>query len=248
MNMNGTDIALKIENVTKAFGSLKILKGVNLEAKKAETIVILGRSGTGKSVILKCIIGLLTPDSGKIIAFGMDSHNLTKEQRPIFRKKIGYLFQGGALYDSMSIRENLEFPLIRQEDYQGELLTDQVISALRSVGLDSAIDKMPSEVSGGMMKRIALARTLILEPEIILYDEPTTGLDPFTSKEISELIIKLKEERKVTSIIITHDIPCARLVADRVVVLKDGIFFKQGTFSEMESSDDEFVRGFFDFK
>lgn len=119
MNMNGTDIALKIENVTKAFGSLKILKGVNLEAKKAETIVILGRSGTGKSVILKCIIGLLTPDSGKIIAFGMDSHNLTKEQRPIFRKKIGYLFQGGALYDSMSIRENLEFPLIRQEDYQG---------------------------------------------------------------------------------------------------------------------------------
>lgn len=128
------------------------------------------------------------------------------------------------------------------------MLTDKVISALRSVGLESAIDKMPSEVSGGMMKRIALARTLILEPEIILYDEPTTGLDPFTSKEISELIIKLKEERKVTSIIITHDIPCARLVADRVVVLKDGIFFKQGTFSEMESSDDEFVRGFFDFK
>lgn len=245
---NKDDIVLNVEDVYKSFGTLEILRGINLEAKRSETVVVLGRSGTGKSVILKCIIGLLDIDAGKIIAFGMDAQNLTKTDRPIFRKKIGYLFQSGALYDSMSIRENLEFPLIRQADFTRADLGDKVIDVLKSVGLEEVIDKMPSEISGGQMKRVAVARTLILEPEIILYDEPTTGLDPFTSKEISELIVKLKKERHVTSIVITHDIPCARIVADRVLILKDGVFYKQGTFEEMESSDDEFVKGFFDFK
>ncbi len=248
MNMDSNnDKILILSKISKAFGSNTVLIDINLEINKGETVTILGKSGTGKSVILKCIIGLLYPDSGTVDVFGENITELKENELKNIRKKIGFLFQSGALYDSMTVRENLEFPLLRSGKHVDQKkMTEKVEEVLNSVGLIAAIDKMPSELSGGMRKRIALARTLILDPGIILYDEPTTGLDPVTSKEISELILKMQGEYKVTSVVVTHDMQCTKLVSNRIVLLKDGILFKEGTFEELEKSDDEFVKGFFE--
>lgn len=244
---SNNDKILILSKISKSFGSNTVLKEINLEINKGETVTILGKSGTGKSVILKCIIGLLYPDSGSVKVFGENITELNDNELKDLRKKIGFLFQSGALYDSMTVRENLEFPLLRSGIHVDQKkMTEKVEEVLNSVGLIAAIDKMPSELSGGMRKRIALARTLILDPGIILYDEPTTGLDPVTAREISELVLKMQEKYKVTSVVVTHDMPCTKLVSNRIVLLKDGILFKEGTFEELEKDDDEFVKGFFE--
>jgi len=239
---------IEIKDLHKTFGAdNEVLKGVNLTVNKGEDLVILGRSGSGKSVTIKCIVGLIEPDKGEIKVFNENVLNLTKPELNQIRVRIGFLFQSGALYDSMSVRENLAFTLRKHKrDLTAEEVENEVIEALDNVGLSDAIDKMPSELSGGMQKRIGLARTLILKPEIILYDEPTTGLDTITSREISELILDIKHKRKTTSIIITHDMACAKLTADRIMVLKDGAIHAEGTYEELEKDEDEWVRSFFE--
>lgn len=239
---------LVIEGLKKSFSGNAVLNDVDLKIGKGETVVILGRSGTGKSVILKCIIGLIRPDSGSIRIFGENFLELNWKQMSSLRIRIGFLFQSGALYDSMTVRENLMFPVIRQPGYDGRDLASKIEEMLDNVGLLNAIDKMPSELSGGMQKRIGLARTLMLDPEIILYDEPTTGLDPVTSNEISHLILDMQKKYGVSSLIVTHDMPCARLVSNRIVVLKQGKFTAEGTYDQLERSDDDFVSGFFKFE
>ncbi|KUJ60722.1 ABC transporter ATP-binding protein [Flavobacteriaceae bacterium CRH] len=239
---------IEIKNLHKTFGkNNKILRGVNLNVNQGEDLVILGRSGSGKSVTIKCIVGLIEPDKGEIKVFDENVLNLKKSELNEIRVRIGFLFQSGALYDSMSVRENLAFTLRKHKrDLSPEEVESAVVEALDNVGLSDAINKMPSELSGGMQKRIGLARTLILQPEIILYDEPTTGLDTITSREISELILDIKHKRKTTSIIITHDMACAKLTADRIMVLKDGVIHAEGTYEELEKSEDEWVRSFFE--
>lgn len=236
-----------IKDLHKTFGAdNEVLKGINLTVNKGEDLVILGRSGSGKSVTIKCIVGLIEPDKGEIKVFNENVLNLTKPELNEIRVRIGFLFQSGALYDSMSVRENLAFTLKKHKrDLSAEEVESEVMEALDNVGLSDAIDKMPSELSGGMQKRIGLARTLILKPEIILYDEPTTGLDTITSREISELIVDIKNKRKTTSIIITHDMACAKLTADRIMVLKEGVIHAEGTYEELEKDEDEWVRSFF---
>ena len=240
------DAPIKIAHVKKSFGSNQILKDINLTVNKGESVVVLGKSGTGKSVLIKCIVGLIQPDEGELIILGKNIPQLNQEELDEVRKKIGFLFQSAALYDSMTVRENLEFPLKRHSDFKGKGdLKDIVEEALSNVGLLPAIDKMPSELSGGMRKRVGLARTLIMKPDIMLYDEPTTGLDPVTSKEISELILSMQEKYQTTSIIITHDIPCAKMTADRLVVLKDGVYAAEGSYEELENDKDPWIRSFF---
>ncbi len=240
------DFAVNIEHVKKAFGNNVVLKDVNLQIKEGESVCTLGKSGTGKSVILQCIAGLLKPDSGKILVYGENIPALDDDELQEIRRKIGFLFQSGALYDSMSVRQNLEFPLRRLTDLTTPEINDKVKEALEQVGLLKSIDKMPSELSGGMKKRIGLARTLITDPKIMLYDEPTTGLDPATSREISKLILEVQKKYKTSSIIVTHDMECARMVSDRMVVLKDGEYIVEGTFEELQKNDDPFVKSFFE--
>lgn len=239
---------IQITDLHKTFGKdNKVLQGVTLTVNKGEDLVILGRSGSGKSVTIKCIVGLIEPDKGEIKVFDENVLNLPKKELNEIRVRIGFLFQSGALYDSMSVRENLAFTLRKHKsELTAEEIESDVIDALASVGLADAIDKMPSELSGGMKKRIGLARTLILKPEIILYDEPTTGLDTITSREISELILDIKHKQKTTSIIITHDMACAKLTADRIMVLKDGKIHAEGTYEELEKDEDQWVRSFFE--
>lgn len=239
---------IEIRDLHKTFGKdNKVLQGVNLTVNKGEDLVILGRSGSGKSVTIKCIVGLIEPDKGEIKVFGENVLNLSKKDLNEIRVRIGFLFQSGALYDSMSVRENLAFTLRKHKsELTAQEVESEVMEALENVGLGDAIDKMPSELSGGMQKRIGLARTLILKPEIILYDEPTTGLDTITSREISELILDIKHKQKTTSIIITHDMACAKLTADRIMVLKDGKIHAEGTYEELEKDEDEWVRSFFE--
>lgn len=234
------------KNVHKSFGQNKVLKGLNLTVNNGEDLVILGRSGTGKSVTIKCLVGLIQPDKGDVSVFGTKINNLSYEEMNEVRIRIGFMFQNGALYDSMSVRQNLVFTLKHHtKGLSQEEIDKEVIEVLQSVGLEESIDKMPSELSGGMRKRIALARTLIIKPEIILYDEPTSGLDTITSREISELMVSVQEKRKTSSIVITHDMACAKMTGNRIVILKDGVMHAEGTYEELEKSSDEWVRSFF---
>ncbi|HEY8928372.1 MAG TPA: ATP-binding cassette domain-containing protein [Mucilaginibacter sp.] len=241
------EVVIAIKGLKKSFGNKKVLKGLNLELKRGENIVILGRSGTGKSVTIECIVGMLTPDEGSVKVFGEEVADMDDKELRGLRIKVGFLFQSGALYDSMSVRENMEFPLTRVLKLKDRKEIDRrVEAALDSVGLLDAIDKMPSDLSGGMRKRAGLARTIIVEPEIMLYDEPTTGLDPITSREISDLILFLQKKQKTSSIIITHDMECARIASDRVVVMDDGEYIAEGTFDELRKSEDKVVRSYFE--
>ncbi|MGB6037688.1 MAG: ATP-binding cassette domain-containing protein, partial [Cryomorphaceae bacterium] len=225
-----------------------VLVDVNLDLYEKENLVILGKSGSGKSVLIKCMVGLLTPDSGSVEVLGYDVPNLSEAEMDIYRAKVGFCFQGSALYDSMTIRENLEFPLKRNlKIFDQPTLDERVISALSEVGLEHAIDKMPSEVSGGMKKRIGVARTLILKPEIMLYDEPTAGLDPVTAAEINELILETRDRHHTASIIITHDISSARDTADRIIALFDGVNKLEGTFEQLKSNEHEELAPFFNY-
>jgi phospholipid/cholesterol/gamma-HCH transport system ATP-binding protein len=239
-------IVTEIEHLSKSFGSNHVLKDINLKIEKGENLVVFGKSGSGKSVLIKCLVGLIQPDEGKVVLFGETMSDLNDDELNALRKKVGFLFQSAALYDSMTVRENLEFPLRDLKTKSKEETEALVLEVLKSVGLENAIDKMPSELSGGMRKRVGLARTLILKPELILYDEPTTGLDPITSKEISKLILDVQSKYQAASIIITHDVECARITSNRMVVIKDGVCFAQGTFKELSESKDEWVRSFFE--
>ena len=240
------EVVISIKNLHKSFGKNSILKGVNLTVNKGEDLVILGRSGSGKSVSIKCLVGLVAADKGEIKVFGTDITQLKSDDLNPIRKRIGFMFQNGALYDSMSVRQNLTFTLKHHtKNLVEEEIEKQIIEALDNVGLKEAIDKMPSELSGGMQKRIALARTLIIQPEIILYDEPTSGLDTITAREISELILSVQKKFKTTSIIITHDMACAKITGDRIMILNNGIIYAEGTYEELEKSKDKWVRSFF---
>lgn len=238
---------IEMRNIKKTFGKNEVLKNINLVLNEQENLVVLGKSGTGKSVLIKCIVGLVVPDSGELFLFGQDTSTLRKNALEEVRRKIGFLFQSGALYDSMSVRENLEFPLRRQSgEYGREKLNELVTESLQNVGLSEAIDKNPSELSGGMRKRLGLARTLILKPEIMLYDEPTTGLDPITAREISNLILDIQKKYNTSSIIITHDVQCAKLTANRIIVINEGVCAVEGTFDVLASSEDPWIGSFFE--
>ena len=237
---------IKIDNLKIKFGSLEVLKGITLELFEGENLVILGKSGTGKSVLIKCLVRLLSADEGTISVQGQEISNLKSKELDNVREKIGFLFQSGALYDSMTVRQNLAFPLKRiKKELTPEQIEAKIIETLENVGLPNVIDKMPSELSGGMRKRISLARTVIIDPSIMLYDEPTTGLDPVTSDEISLLINDIQKKYKTSSIIITHDIECARAVADRIVMLDEGNIYMEGTLADFEKSKDELIQSFF---
>ncbi len=237
---------VEVKNLQISFGKDDVLTDLSLTLKKGENLVVLGKSGSGKSVLIKCIIGLIDPDEGTIMVQGNNIGEQDDKSLNLIRNKVGFLFQSAALYDSMSVRENLEFPLRRQNTVKGKKLTSLVEDALENVGLSDVIDKMPSELSGGMRKRVGLARTLILKPEIMLYDEPTTGLDPITSTEISSLIVHIQKKYKTSSIIITHDIACTKNVADRIIVIRDGVCAAEGTYKELENSEDPWIRSFFE--
>jgi len=241
------EAVIVIEHLFKSFGSNVVLNDFSLEVGKEENVVVLGKSGSGKSVLIKCIIGLLKPDSGTIKVFGENIPDLNHEELDRMRTKIGFLFQGNALYDSMTVRENLEFSLRRHWiDFSQQKVDGLVMEALENVGLPHTVEMMPAELSGGMLKRVALARTMILQPEIILYDEPTTGLDPVTAREIDNLILKLQRKYHTSSIIITHDMNCVKNTADRVALLLDGKCYAQGKYAEFERSTDQHIKQFFE--
>jgi phospholipid/cholesterol/gamma-HCH transport system ATP-binding protein len=236
---------INIENLSKRFGDKVVLDDISLSVFQGENLVVFGQSGTGKSVLLKCIIGLLKPDNGKITIKGKSVINISTKEINEIRKNTGFLFQGAALYDSMTVRENLEFPLKRHIEISDEDAYEKVLNTLDLVSLKDAVNKMPSELSGGMKKRIGLARSIITDPEIMFYDEPTTGLDPISSKEISELILDLQKKLKMTSIIVTHDLNCANIISDRNIFLKDGKIAYQGKIEELSNSNDKFLKNFF---
>jgi phospholipid/cholesterol/gamma-HCH transport system ATP-binding protein len=239
-------IIAEIQNLSKSFEGVNVLSNINLQIQAGENLVVFGKSGSGKSVLIKCLVGLIEPDEGKVMLMGKCIGDLEEKELNILRKKVGFLFQSAALYDSMTVKENLEFPLRDLKTKGKKEIADLVMEALQNVGLEDAIDKMPAELSGGMRKRIGLARTLILKPELILYDEPTTGLDPITSKEISMLILEIQKKYNTASIIITHDVDCARITSNRMIIVKEGEFFAEGSFKELSASKDEWTRSFFE--
>jgi len=237
---------IEIVNLKKSFGSQEVLKDVSLKLLNGENLVVLGKSGSGKSVLIKCIVRLLNPDGGTIQVLGENISTLNSDRLGELRKKIGFLFQSGALYDSMTVKENLEFPLRRiRKNLSEKEISEKVMEVLENVGLADALNKMPSQLSGGMRKRISLARTIVVDPMIMLYDEPTTGLDPVTSDEISALINLVQKKYKTSSIIITHDIECARNTANRVIMLQDGEIYLEGKLKEFENSEDPLLKSFF---
>ena len=238
---------IEIVDLYKAFDHNHVLNGFNLKLYEGENLVIMGKSGSGKSVMIKCLIGLMKPDSGNIKVMGKDIARLNQKELDDLRADVGFLFQGSALYDSMTVRENLEFPLRRHNKRFGNIIdtTELVTEALENVGLVHTMGLMPSELSGGMQRRVALARTLILKPKIILYDEPTSGLDPITSKEIIELMRNIQKQYKTSSLIITHDVDCARVASERMILLIDGINYAEGNFKELSNSTDKKIRAFF---
>lgn len=245
--METREPVIVVEHLYKSFGTNKVLKDFSLTVHANENVVVLGKSGSGKSVLIKCIIGLLKPDRGSIVVFGKDIPSLSEEDLDEIRVRIGFLFQGNALYDSMTVRENLEFPLRRHRLHQTQAEVDRlVMEALENVGLPHTVDMMPSELSGGMLKRVALARTMILQPDIILYDEPTTGLDPVTAREIDRLIVQLQKKYNTSSIIITHDMHCVKNTADHVALLLDGRVYTEGSYNDLENAADPQVRQFFE--
>ena len=239
---------VEIRNLEKRFGDKVVLNNVNLDLHERENLVVLGRSGTGKSVLIKCMVGLLKPDAGQINILGQDVPSLNAQELNELRLQVGFSFQGSALYDSMTVRENLEFPLKRNlKIYDAAQLNELVVQALQEVGLEKAIDLMPAELSGGMKKRVGIARTLILKPKIMLYDEPTSGLDPVTSREINDLILSVRDQRNTASIIITHDISSARQTSDRIVALINGESKVEGTFDELKTTNDPDLKEFFNY-
>jgi phospholipid/cholesterol/gamma-HCH transport system ATP-binding protein len=244
--IKSSDPVIEIKNLRKGFDNVEVLKNVSMNLYNGENLVVLGKSGSGKSVLIKCIVSLLNPDSGSIKVLGNEVGSLKRNELGELRKKIGFLFQSGALYDSMTVKQNLEFPMLRMKKKLTEKeINEKVVEALENVGLADALNKMPSQLSGGMRKRISLARTIVVDPLIMLYDEPTTGLDPVTSDEISSLINVVQEKYKTSSIIITHDIECARATADRIIMLKDGEIYCEGTIEEFDKSPDPIIRSFF---
>ncbi len=248
MNPMPNDIVITLQKVKKAFGPLQVLKGVDLVVNRGENVVVLGRSGSGKSVLIKIIAGLLKPDSGTVKVLGQEVDDLDIRHLRELRTKIGFSFQGSALYDGMSVRANLEFPLVRNKLNltQGEI-DDAVKKVLDDVGLSQTIDQMPSELSGGQKKRIGIARTLILQPEIMLYDEPTAGLDPVTSIVLNDLIREVQKQYSTSAVIITHDLTCARATGDRIIMLSEGCFLREGSFDAVFDTDDPKVRGFYNY-
>lgn len=242
------DVLIRVDHVSKSFGDLHVLRDVDLELFSGENLVVLGRSGTGKSVLIKLISGLLKPDSGNINVLGDTVNHLNEKELRMLRLKIGFSFQNSALYDSMTVRENLEFPLVRNKRKLSRSEIDrEVEDVLDGVGLLSAINQMPAELSGGQRKRIGIARTLILRPDIMMYDEPTAGLDPITCLEVNTLINEVQERYKTSSIIITHDLACAKMVGDRIAMLLDGKFERVGKFAQIFDTDDKKVKPFYDY-
>lgn len=245
-NNNSEEVLISIKDLYKSFGDNHVLEGVNLQVHNKENVVVLGRSGTGKSVLIKIVCGLLKPDSGTVNVLGKEVAKLNDRELQKFRLQIGFSFQNSALYDSMTIKENLAFPLVRHSKHLTRReVKMQIESVLDDVGLLQTLNQMPSELSGGQRKRIGIARTLILRPQIMLYDEPTSGLDPITSIEINNLINHVKHKFNTTSIIITHDLTCAKTTGDKVAMLYEGRFIKEGTFDEVFDSDDEVIQNFY---
>jgi phospholipid/cholesterol/gamma-HCH transport system ATP-binding protein len=244
MNKESEDIPILVNDLHKAFGKQSVLNGIDLRVTRGETLSVLGRSGTGKSVLLKLIIGLQSPDSGTVRVAGQEITKLEEEQLNEVRKKVGFLFQQAALYDSLTVEENVAFPLSRHTRMSGEEQKQRVRELLGDVGLDQDRGKMPAEISGGMQKRVGLARALALEPEILLFDEPTSGLDPITAGEVGELIVALKQRRKMSAIVVTHDVQQARVFSDRLVLLHQGKILAEGTFDELKKSRDKVVAQF----
>jgi phospholipid/cholesterol/gamma-HCH transport system ATP-binding protein len=243
---NRDKLVIEINNLRKGFGQQEVLKNVSLQLFDGENLVVLGKSGSGKSVLIKCIVRLLDPDDGTINVLGEDVSALNRNRLGELRKKIGFLFQSGALYDSMTVKQNLEFPLKRiKKNLTQKEIDEKVKEVLENVGLLDALNKMPSQLSGGMRKRISLARTIVVDPMIMLYDEPTTGLDPVTSDEISSLINAVQKTYKTSSLIITHDIECARATANRIIMLQDGEVYLEGTMEKFEKSTDVVITSFF---
>ena len=234
-----------VQGLHKSYGEQKVLNGLDLKVGSGQTVAVLGRSGTGKSVLLRLIVGLQKPDAGTIHIQGREISGANLEEMNEIRKKMGFLFQHAALYDSLTVAENIAFPLRRHTEMTPAQRSERVQELLASVGMEADLQKMPSDISGGMQKRVGLARALALDPRILLLDEPTAGLDPITSREIDELILKLQEEREVASIVVTHDLHSAKLIADRIVLLHQGRAVIEGTFDELDRSTDPFVAEFF---
>jgi ABC-type transport system involved in resistance to organic solvents, ATPase component len=245
-NTANGELLIYIRDLYKSFGENHVLQGINLDVHRKENVVVLGRSGTGKSVLIKIICGLLKPDSGQVVVLGKEVDKLNDKQLRELRLQVGFSFQSSALYDSMTVRENLAFPLVRNAKHLSKKeVTESIESVLEDVGLAQTINQMPSELSGGQRKRIGIARTLILRPQIMLYDEPTSGLDPITSIEINNLINLVRHKFNTTSIIITHDLTCAKTTGDKIAMMFDGKFIKQGTFDEVFETDDERIQNFY---